>query len=122
MAIAASFPSVRTQRPAARPARSAQPIRLTRRGRVAVGLVTAFLAVVALAATGPQADAADATSGGAATAAVVVQPGDTVWSIAKSLDPQADPRALVERIRELNGLADGVVVAGQQLVVPRVGD
>ena len=130
MAIAAPFPSVRAQRPV-RPQRGGSagaatsrpaPVRLTRRGRVLLGLVTAAVAIVALAATGPQADAADVASGGPATASVVVQPGDTVWSIARSLDPTADPRGLVDRIRDLNALADGVVVAGQALIVPRVGD
>lgn len=119
MAIAAPFPSVRAQRPqSSRPA----PVRLTRRGRVVLGVVTALTAVIALAATGPQADAADASSQGPATVSVVVQPGETVWSIAKSLDPSADPRGLVSRIRDLNGLTDAVVVAGQVLAVPRVGD
>ena len=130
MAIAAPFPSVRTQHPvrAQRPSRSRSvaarpaPLRLTRRGRVVLGLVSAAVAFVALAATGPQADAADVTSGGPATATIVVQPGDSVWSIAKSLDPAADPRALMARIRDLNALSDGVVVAGQALIVPRVGD
>lgn len=119
MAIAAPFPSVRVQQ--SRSTRRAS-VRLTRRGRVALGVVTALSAIIALAATGPQADAADSGSQLPVTASVVVQPGDTVWSIAKSLDPQADPRELVSRIRDLNGLADAVVVAGQALIVPRVGD
>ncbi|MDQ1423150.1 MAG: hypothetical protein QOD72_648 [Acidimicrobiaceae bacterium] len=32
----------------------------------------------------------------------VVQPGDTIWSIARKLDPSGDPRALVDRIASLN--------------------
>jgi nucleoid-associated protein YgaU len=35
----------------------------------------------------------------------VVQPGDTLWTIAHKLDPSADPRELVDRLVELNGSA-----------------
>ena len=38
-----------------------------------------------------------------AGAVYVVQPGDTVWTIAHELDPNGDPRALVDRIVSLNG-------------------
>jgi hypothetical protein len=36
-------------------------------------------------------------------AVYVVQPGDTLWSIAQRLAPDADPRPLVEELRDLNG-------------------
>jgi Tfp pilus assembly protein FimV len=36
----------------------------------------------------------------------VVQPGDTLWSIAGRLDPDADPRAVVDALRAANGGAD----------------
>ena len=46
-------------------------------------------------------------------AVYVVQPGDTVWSIAHELDPTGDPRALVDRIVTLNGSA--ALQPGQRL-------
>lgn len=47
---------------------------------------------------------------------VIVQPGDTLWGIASTLDPDGDPRRLVA---ELEGIAGhGVLQPGQQLVVP----
>ena len=49
---------------------------------------------------------------------VVVHPGDSLWSVAERADPGADPRAVVERIKELNGLAGDTVVAGVVLQVP----
>lgn len=49
---------------------------------------------------------------------VVVQPGDTLWSVAQRADPAADPRAVVDRIKELNGLQGDAVVAGAVLQVP----
>ena len=46
-------------------------------------------------------------------AVYVVQPGDTVWSIARELDPSGDPRAMVDRIVDLNGSA--ALQPGQRL-------
>jgi hypothetical protein len=45
-----------------------------------------------------------ASGQGVPTRAVyVVQPGDTIWSIAHDLDPTGDTRAMVDRIAALNG-------------------
>jgi hypothetical protein len=49
---------------------------------------------------------------------VVVQPGDTLWSIATSLVGDGDVRAVVDEIQELNGLNGGVLVPGQTLLLP----
>jgi nucleoid-associated protein YgaU len=49
---------------------------------------------------------------------VVVQPGDTLWSIATSLDGDGDVRAVVDEIQELNGLAGAELVPGQVLQLP----
>jgi len=51
---------------------------------------------------------------------VVVQPGDTVWSIAEAAADGADPRALVDAIATRNGIDAGAVVPGQSLVIPHV--
>ena len=48
--------------------------------------------------------------------ALVVRPGQSVWSIASSMEPGGDPRSLVDEIdAELPG---GVLVAGTVLRVP----
>jgi nucleoid-associated protein YgaU len=49
---------------------------------------------------------------------VVVQPGDTLWSIAGSLGGTDDVRAVVDAIQQLNGLEDAVLAPGQVLVLP----
>jgi LysM repeat protein len=49
---------------------------------------------------------------------VVVHSGDTLWSIAASAAPSADPRVTVEKIRVLNHLDGGAVQVGQQLQLP----
>ncbi len=48
----------------------------------------------------------------------VVQPGDTLWTIAAS-HSSGDPREAVWRIRERNGLDGALIRPGQRLVLPR---
>jgi len=55
---------------------------------------------------------------GRANGVVVVQPGESLWQIAKTIAPNADPRETVATIRDLNNLGDTTVVAGQSIVVP----
>ena len=50
----------------------------------------------------------------------VVQPGDTVWSIAVGAAGGADPRLVVDALAARNGIDAGAVVPGQALVIPRV--
>ena len=52
------------------------------------------------------------------TAIVRVGAGETVWDVAARVAPEADRRAVVERIRQLNGLVGSAVTPGQQLQVP----
>ena len=65
---------------------------------------------------------AGATAGSAATAArqaasgYVVQPGDTLWSIARRLQPDGDVRPLVDQLVDLNGGTD--LAVGQRLPIP----
>ena len=125
MALAAPFPAARPSRtrtsPAARSSRTASSpggVRLTRRGRVAVILAATGVLFAAVVASGAVTAEAGASTGGAATAVVVVQPGETLWQIARSVAPGTDPRETVLEIRELNGLEAQTVVPGQSLVVP----
>jgi hypothetical protein len=100
-------------------------VRLTRRGRrVVAGFVAAMIlgAVAALwlaAATGAQA-ANHGVTGSAykSTTPVVVQPGQTLWSIALRAEPTADPRVIISRIMEFNAMSSDVVVPGERLWVP----
>jgi hypothetical protein len=98
---------------AIRPLRSArQPYEgLRHLGRwlmVAALIVLASLALarVALGGTAP------------ASVTVVVQPGDSLWSIAASHYPGADTRERVDAIERVNGLGSPVIVAGETLQLP----
>ena len=49
-------------------------------------------------------------------ASYVVQPGDTLWGIARSLQPDGDVRPLVGELTRVNGGAE--LTVGQRLVMP----
>jgi nucleoid-associated protein YgaU len=49
---------------------------------------------------------------------VVVQPGDTLWSIAAQRYPTDDVRARVDGIERANGLQSPVIEAGEILKLP----
>ena len=49
---------------------------------------------------------------------VVVQPGDTLWSIASEHYPGDDVRVRVQDIEQANGLGDPAIEVGQALKLP----
>ena len=87
-----------------------------------VGAISARLAggghpSAAVGAPSPTPAAAASAAGVAAPAAYVVQPGDTLWSIAAAIAPgDADLRATVDRLVELNG--GGELTVGARLQLP----
>ncbi len=90
-------------------------VRLTRRGRVVVValLVGLLIGVFAIASSPGRA------AGPAGTHRVaVVQPGDTLWSIAERYVPSGDRFETIAEIRRLNGLNGYTVHPGQHLVLP----
>lgn len=110
-----------------RSAASVQPgaLRLTRRGRMVVAaLVIAGVTLAALLITVLASGGAQATNHGPARAGyegmhqVVVQSGQTLWSIAAAAEPTADPRSVIGQIMSANALASPAINAGQLLWVP----
>lgn len=93
-----------------------RPVRLTRRGRAVLVGFFVLAAVLVIAVLAPASRAADPA--GAASRIAVVQPGDTLWSIAERHSPTEDRVAAVEEIRRLNRLDSYAVHAGQRLAVP----
>lgn len=51
---------------------------------------------------------------------VVVEDGDSLWSIAKTYFPNSDPRSAIEDIRKLNDLDNYTIYAGMTLLIPGV--
>jgi nucleoid-associated protein YgaU len=103
---------------------SAHVLRLTRRGRLARSIALAAVLVLLVISV------ADVVGGGSArasssevstpvsTLSVVVEPGDSLWSIAERTAPSTDPREVVGRIRDLNGLRSNLIQPGEVLLVP----
>ena len=119
-------PSVSGVSVAPRPGRRAVPgragpvrLRLTRRAR--------RLAIVLMLAMGVALGSwLEPLAGGggedalrlAGVTSVVVEPGDSLWSIAAALESDGDVRAVVDQIQELNDLAGADLVPGQILKLP----
>ncbi|MBU6246063.1 MAG: LysM peptidoglycan-binding domain-containing protein [Actinomycetales bacterium] len=110
-------PALRVVREPA-PMRGRARLRLTRRGHIVLIAVSCLALFAVILGSGAVADAAVSLADEPATALVVVQPGDSIWSIAERIAAGQDPRAVVMRIQQLNGLGDWPIVPGQRLVVP----
>lgn len=98
------------------------PLRLTRRGRMAAAtagaLVIAVISMVAASAAA-QATSHPGAAGRGNLVKVMVESGQSLWSIAASAEPDADPRGVIEQIRTLNSLNGYQVSPGEVLWVPR---
>lgn len=97
-------------------------LRPTPRGRRLLALAAALPAVVALswAVLGGGSALASLDTGAPAASfqTVTVSSGDTLWSIAEEIAPQADPRDVVDALASLNAVDDAALQAGQKLAVP----
>lgn len=120
--------------PPDRPFRVVQPVRRARMGGrvyrrrravalisvVAIALMATAVARMALAGSGGGALTSSGSSGAtvspAASNVYVVQPGDTLWSIAIAHDRGGDPRPEVDRLAlELHGQS---LLPGQRIELP----
>ena len=109
----------------ARPVRTR--IRLTRRGRIVVAtLITAGVVLVAALAWLVGTTRAEAAGSGSPASAVyhslrsvVVQPGESLWTIATQADPAGDPRTVMQEIVDINALHGTSVQPGERLWLPR---
>ena len=92
-----------------------RPLRSSRRikpaGRLAAVLLLALAVSLGLAVV---------AHGGSANAGstIVVQPGDTLWSIATEHYPSDDVRARVQDIESANGLRSPMIEVGETLRLP----
>jgi hypothetical protein len=104
--------------------RRRQPAAVYRRRRRAAAAVTAvvlalaFLGVRALLPAGAEQSPAPAAAASTTAAATVVvaAPGDSLWTVARRVQPEGDVRPLVDAMREANGGA--TLHAGQRVLVP----
>ncbi len=118
IAIAATRVIAPLHLPGGWPTDRGQPSAAVRRWR-AVLVLSAIAVYGTLLGAGSLAGAGQATEPPAPAEAVtlapihVVQPGDTLWSVARGLQPDGDVRPLVARLRAVSG--GGPLVPGQRL-------
>jgi LysM repeat protein len=101
-------------------ARPAPRLRITRRGRVALGALLAApiavaLAVSALSIPPPEAGSTVSTANFDHN---TVAAGESLWELAAWIAPDADPRQVVSDLVALNQLPSTAVQPGQRLAIP----
>lgn len=106
-------------RSAARPSASVYRRRRIVAALALIVVVGALLALTLQLVDGASGAVTASGPGGAAASTVVVhivEPGDTMWSIARSLQPSGDVRSLVDELVSANGGAS--LQIGDQIVLP----
>ncbi len=96
-----------------------RPVRLTRRGRLAI-FVAAIATLLLLGVTlGGSTAATDQSGMPAATQTITVKAGQTLWQIAAVANPNGDIRDTVDAIMKLNSLPSAAgLQMGRDLAVP----
>jgi len=106
------------RRPTARAAAGGR-VRLTRRGRLAVFLVTLAAVLVAGVFLGAGSVATQERGESVPSSVVMVAPGETLWDIASRITPSGeDVRDTMYDIKRLNALPSSALDAGQRIRVP----
>jgi len=110
---------VRTALSLPAPTRATRTVRLTRRGRafVLLSLIALLLAAFSLGRQGSS--AATHLTAQSVLQQTTVETGETLWSLARRVAPDNDPREVVQQIRQINHLQGSNLRAGQQLLLPR---
>jgi Tfp pilus assembly protein FimV len=88
------------------------------RRRRTVAVVATALVAVLMSPLAAGAVRRGEPSAPAAQQVVVVQSGDTLWSIAQRVRPGDDPRQVIDEISATNGVQAGALTVGASLVVP----
>ncbi len=104
--------------------RERMEVRLTRRGRLARAAALVGVAVLLSVSVVDSLGSRPVLAGDftpmepIATRSVVVDSGDSLWSIAAAAAPGTDPRETIHAIRQLNGLTTSMLQPGQVLLIP----
>ena len=105
------------------PRRSSTPtrrLRITARGRaVLLTLVSAPIVALLLVLALNGGGATATLESGAPAEVVMIEPGQSLWSLAESIAPGADPRDVIETLVAFNRLSSADVWAGQQIAIPQ---
>jgi nucleoid-associated protein YgaU len=86
-----------------------------RRRRTTLAIAATVMVTVLL---GPVGNVLDAGASVRDPRSVVVGSGDTLWTIAERIEPDADPRAVVDAMVSANRIDPDRLMPGTRLVVP----
>ncbi|MEN9620102.1 MAG: hypothetical protein RL499_295 [Actinomycetota bacterium] len=103
------------------PVRAVAPrtrLRLTRRGRAVIAALVSLPLVIALVMTVLNGGGATATSGDIAVSTVTVEAGESLWSVAAAIAPEASTADVVADLIAVNELSSAELLPGQVLVIP----
>ena len=94
-------------------------LRMTRRGRRVLAIAVALPFVIAAFVAALNSGGAIATQETVTNefSYVTISQGQSLWDIAKTIAPQADPRDVIAQIVTLNGL-EGELQPGQKIAIP----
>jgi LysM repeat protein len=102
-----------------RPATGIRPhLHVTKRGRAVLLSLVATPVIIAALAFGINAGSAVGTSSSTPLAKITVVGGETLWSVAKQIAPNSDPRDVVADIISVNRLNSADIYPGEQLAIP----
>ncbi|HEY5230217.1 MAG TPA: LysM peptidoglycan-binding domain-containing protein [Galbitalea sp.] len=96
----------------------ASHLRMTKRGRGVLLSVLATPLVIAALVFGINAGGATATNSSTPLTRVTVVGGETLWSLARQVAPNADPRDVVADIMSVNRMSSADIQPGEQLAIP----
>lgn len=97
---------------------STNPVRLTQKGRLALTVVATLLMILGIFTLTTAGAEASNEKVSAEVIQIIVSPGDTLWSIAKAVNPSQDPRETIYEIKTMNALNSSQVFPGQVLTIP----
>lgn len=93
-------------------------LRLTRRGRAVIASLVSLPLAVALVLMAFNGGVATANPGGTVVATVTVEVGESLWSVAAALAPDASTADVVADLIAVNELTSAELLPGQVLIVP----
>jgi hypothetical protein len=93
-------------------------LRMTKRGRAVLLALVAIPVVLCVLALGINAGGATATSSSTPLAKITVVGGQTLWSVAKQIAPNADPRDVIADVMSVNRMSTADIYPGERLAIP----
>lgn len=93
-------------------------LRVTRRGRAVIALLVSLPLVIALVSMALNGGGATATSGATAVETITVEAGESLWSVAAAIAPEAATADVVADLIAVNELSSAELIPGQVLIVP----